>query len=215
MNTAPARAPHGRAARPSPGRLGPRRLSPRLLSPRRPGPRHPRERYLGQRRPAPGRDREHPAVRRLGATSETTAADDGRAIIEVVFLGVLVLIPVIYILIAVLRLQSATLAVSQAARDVGRLIETHGDASQVESVARTDLRDQGLAADRMTVRAVAPGADCATDAEAGFNLQPGATYDVCVIATVTLPGVPTILSGSNNTVTGVYTVHIGGLREGP
>jgi hypothetical protein len=35
-----------------------------------------------------------------------------------------------------------------------------------------------------------------------------------VIVVVDLPGVPTAVTGSRNTVTGVYTVHIDELREG-
>lgn len=165
---------------------------------------------------APGRRRCRRSLAGRGSDSSGPARDDGRAIIEVVFLGVLVLIPVIYIMIALLRLQSATLAVSQAARDVGRLIETSGDTDQIEAVARTDLHDQGISTDSMIIRAVPKGTDCdGSDDALTISRQPGATYDVCVISVVTLPGVPTILSGSDNTVTGVYTVHIGELREGP
>lgn len=144
-----------------------------------------------------------------------STGDDGRALIEVVFLAVLLLIPVVYILVAVLRLQSATLAVSQAARDVGRLMET-ADATAAHTayqVARYALRDQHVDPDAVRIRVVAPGSDC-TSPEVGVSHQPGATYDVCVIAGISLPGVPTVLSGSENTVTGVYTVHIGELREG-
>ena len=42
----------------------------------------------------------------------------------------------------------------------------------------------------------------------------GAVYDICVTAVISLPGVPTVITGSHNTVTGIYTVHIGDLREG-
>jgi hypothetical protein len=143
--------------------------------------------------------------------------DEGRALIEVVFLAVLLLIPVVYILASVLRLQSATLAVAQAARDVGRLIETAPDTTALGSagdVARVALQDQNVSPDRLRLRTVAPGADCRQAPEVDATLRPGASYDVCVIAVITLPGVPTVLSGSDNTVTGVYSVHIGELREG-
>ncbi len=155
-------------------------------------------------------------VRLRGA--RRAARDDGRAIIEVVFLAVLLLIPTMYILIALLRLQAATLAVAQAARDAGRLIETSTSGSVgeplIRAVAGQDLQDQGITPDTMTVRAVASGSDCRQAPAVAPSYQPGATYDLCVIAQITLPGVPTVLSGSHNTVTGVYTVHIGQLREG-
>jgi hypothetical protein len=133
----------------------------------------------------------------------------------VVFLAVLLLIPVLYIMIGLLRLQSATVAVAQAARDAGRLIETRGYSPDVDLIARTDLHDQGLPTDQMTVKPVTSGADCRHGSTFTPDYLPGETFDLCVIAVVSLPGVPTVISGSNNTVTGVYTVHIGDLREGP
>jgi hypothetical protein len=146
-------------------------------------------------------------------------ADEGRAIIEVMFLAVLLLIPVVYILIALLRLQGATLAVSQAARDVGRLIETSAttgvSAQLMHEVAGQDLRDQGISTANLALRTTPTGGDCAQSHSLEPSYQPGATYQLCVVAVVSLPGVPTILSGSKNTVTGIYTVHIGQLREGP
>jgi hypothetical protein len=39
-------------------------------------------------------------------------------------------------------------------------------------------------------------------------------YDICVVAVVTLPGVPSVMTGSNNTITGVFTMHVGDFREG-
>jgi len=152
-------------------------------------------------------------------TTARPRPDEGRAIIEVVFLAVLLLIPVIYVLIALLRLQGATLAVGQAARDVGRMIETSSAAGAstqlMHDVAGQDLRDQGISTTNMALRTTPAGGDCARSNSFEPSYQPGATYQLCVVAVVSLPGVPTILSGSKNTVTGVYTVHIGELREGP
>ncbi len=143
--------------------------------------------------------------------------DDGRAVIEVVFLAVLLLIPTMYILIGVLRLQAATLAVAQAARDVGRLIETSPglpSLDQAAAVARVALADQRVPGDGMRIATIDAGGDCARAGSAHFSRQAGTDYDVCVIAVIDLPGVPTALAGSRNTVTGVYTVHIDDLREG-
>lgn len=143
--------------------------------------------------------------------------DEGRALIEVVFLAVLLLIPTVYILIGVLRLQAATMAVAQAARDVGRLIETSpglpstADAHQVAEIA---LTDQHIDSDGLTITTTSAGGDCANATGAAFSRQPGTDYDICITAVITLPGVPTILTGSANTVTGSYTVHIDELREG-
>lgn len=142
-------------------------------------------------------------------------ADEGRALIEVVFLAVLVLIPTVYIMIGVLRVQAATMAVAQAARDVGRLVETSTMLPTVDdavTVAAVALQDQNISADGLRVVTAAPGGECGTVAT--LTRRPGSDYDICVIAVISLPGVPTVLTGSANTVTGVYTVHIDELREG-
>lgn len=142
--------------------------------------------------------------------------DAGRALIEVVVLGVLVLIPVLYVLIALFRVQAATFAVTQAARDAGRLIETADSLSngldRARQAAAVSLADQNVPEDSLRITFVGPGAAC-SDSPVTPTLTPGASYTVCVSATLTLPGVPGFLTGDNNTTTAAYTVHIGELRE--
>ncbi|MGI8590807.1 MAG: hypothetical protein ACR2M5_07445 [Nakamurella sp.] len=144
--------------------------------------------------------------------------DQGRAMIEVIFLGVLMLIPVIYILIGVLRLQATTFAVTQAARDAGRALDSapviEDGIARARQIATIDLADQHVPADQISVQFVAAGTSCSPTNAVPPTLQGGAVYDVCVTAVVALPGVPSIVTGSKNTITGVYTVHIGDLREG-
>ncbi len=156
---------------------------------------------------------------RCNPTHQDRAVDDaGRAIIEVIFLAVLLLIPVVYILISVLRLQAATFAVSQAARDAGRVIDAAPSVDEAiaraQQIARIDLADQHIPDSGLTLRFVAAGNDCKNGTSIPPTLDAGATYDICIIAVVSLPGVPTAVTGAHNTVTGVYTVHIGDLREG-
>lgn len=150
--------------------------------------------------------------------AEPTDQDHGRAIIEVIFLAVLVLIPVTYIFIGLIRLQATTFAVTQAARDAGRAIDaapTIGDGiDRANLIAAIDLADQNVSTASITLQFIAPGTQCTAANEITPNLDPGAAYDLCVTAVVTLPGVPTVLTGRNNTVTGVYSIRIGELREG-
>ena len=157
----------------------------------------------------------NPAIR---ASEDPDAGDDGRALIEVVFLAVLVLVPIVYLMAFLLRVQSATLAVAQAARDAGRLIEMADDpntaVANAEDAVATALADQHVSDDGAQLKFVDAGGDCLSGPAITASLTGGSTYDVCVIAVVRLPGIPTVLSGSSNTVTGVYTVHIGALREG-
>ena len=144
-------------------------------------------------------------------------SDEGRALIEVIFLAVLILIPTIYILISILRIQSATFAVGQGARDAGRVMDfapsTAVGVARAEEIARLALADQKVPADGLDLRFVPVGGDCVTSPEITPTLQAGAVYDVCVVAVVSLPGVPTVLTGSRNTVSGVFTLHVGDFRE--
>jgi Flp pilus assembly protein TadG len=158
------------------------------------------------------------------STSRTTdgprpdSDDAGRAIIEVVFLAVLMLIPILYLLISLVRIQAATLAVTQAARDAGRAIDTaptiDEGIARARQIAAIDLADQHIPNGNITLQFVNPGAPCTADNATTPSLSPGAVYDLCITTTLTLPGVPTIVTGDDNTATGVYTVHISDLREG-
>lgn len=142
--------------------------------------------------------------------------DGGRALIEVIVLGILVLIPAVYIAIAILRVQAATLAVNQAARDAGRAIDNAPTlelgVAQAKELAALALTDQHVPVDRITVEFRNPGDSCTGGAGVLPDLRGGAEYDICVTAVITFPGVPTVLSGERNTVTGVYTLHVGEFR---
>lgn len=159
------------------------------------------------------------ALRADGRTPDAQApdGDEGRALIEVIFLAVLILIPTVYILVSFLRIQAATFAVSQGARDAGRVMDfaptTAIGVARAEEIARLALTDQNIPTDGMDLRFVPVGGDCVASAEVTPTLQAGAVYDVCVIAVVTLPGVPSVITGSRNTISGVFTLHVGDFRE--
>ena len=63
------------------------------------------------------------AVRRLRAPRR---ADEGRAILEFVFLGVLLLLPLMYLVMTVARIQAASFSASLAGREAGRAFVTAG-----------------------------------------------------------------------------------------
>lgn len=156
-----------------------------------------------------------------GTTDEVDDAgenDSGRAIIEVIFLAVLLLIPTVYILISVVRVQAATFAVTQAARDAGRLIDAAPSIdvglARAQEAAVVALTDQRVPSDQVQIRFTAPGAECSAGVTTPPPLDNGTLVDICVTAVVSLPGVPTVLTGSDNTVTGVYTLQVGEFVEG-
>lgn len=145
------------------------------------------------------------------------ASDSGRAILEVIFGAVLLLIPTVYILITVLKFQAATFAVTQAARDVGRVVSINfpnGTQTQVQQVAEVALADQQLSARDVVVRFTEPGASCDAGTTTLPPLRAGSRVDVCVTTVVDLPGVPSVIGGSRNTVTGVYSLAINDFVEG-
>ena len=141
--------------------------------------------------------------------------DEGRAIIEVVWLAVLVLIPVVYVLISVLQIQSTSFAVAQAARDAGRIIDTAPDLTAglegAVAAARRTMADQNLPSDDLSLTFTAAGAGCGGPQIAPV-LTAGETFDICVVAPLRLPLLPAGLTAAN-TVSGVYTYHVGEFRE--
>jgi Flp pilus assembly protein TadG len=142
------------------------------------------------------------------------AADRGSAIIEFVFVTVIVLLPLIYVVVAAAAVQHSQLAVSEAAREAGRAYATSDSATHAAAralaAARISLADQNLD-DGMTLRYVAAGASCSSS-EVAPQLVPGAQFTVCVIRHTTLPAIPSILAGQGITSVGEYVVHVDDYR---
>jgi hypothetical protein len=141
--------------------------------------------------------------------------DRGAASIEFVFLGILVMVPLLYLVIAAFEVQRNAFAVTQAAREAGRAFGTADDLTGAEDRARyameLALRDQGLSPGGTELRYGAPGGGCAGAGVA--TLDPGADFEVCVVRTFRVPAVPSYFDGGNNTVTGRYLVHIDDFRS--
>ncbi len=142
--------------------------------------------------------------------------DDGRAVIEFVFLGVLTLMPLLYLVIAVSTFERSLFAATQAARDAGRAYATADDpaSAEVRAAYSADLalRDQGVVPAQRTLKYIAVSADCRSGATGAQSLAPGAEFAVCVIQPVRIPGIPGFLDARANTVTGRYVVHIDDFR---
>jgi Flp pilus assembly protein TadG len=142
--------------------------------------------------------------------------DSGSAIIEFVFVAVVVMVPLVYLIAAVATVQRNTLAVTQAARDAGRAFVTSDSDTEarqrVDAAVRLALTDQGLPNDA-TTRFVATGGKC-TDRAIIPRLVPGAEFTVCVTRRVQLPAVPTVLTGRGIRTVGVYLVHVDDFRQG-
>jgi Flp pilus assembly protein TadG len=155
------------------------------------------------------------AVRRLRRVVDGVRRGDcGSAIVEFVFVAVIVMVPLVYLIVAVAAVQRSQLAVSQAARESGRALATSSGPAQaqvrVAAAVRLAMVAQGLPADAV-VRYVAAGAGCST-AAIPPRVAPGAQFTVCVSRHVELPGVPSVLSGRGITTVGEYVVHVDDYR---
>lgn len=80
---------------------------------------------------------------------ERAADEGGTAVIEFVWLAVLLLVPLIYLVLCLARLQAGSYAVTQAARESGRAFITAEDPAAAErrasAAAEIAFEDQGFA----------------------------------------------------------------------
>lgn len=113
--------------------------------------------------------------------------DDGNALVEFVYLAVLLMVPLVYVLLTVFLVQRASFGVTEAARQAGRAYVTaEDDASgraRARAAARLALDDQGIAC-----------ADCAA-VSAPAGVAPGSAVDVRVRYFVRLPVVGAFFRG--------------------
>ena len=115
--------------------------------------------------------------------------DTGSAVIEFLTLGVLMMVPLVYLVITLGRIQAASFAVDGAAREASRAyVDADSEAAgSSRAVAVTDLalRDQGF--ERSALRG--PAISCSRSP----CLTPGGQVAVSVAVAVVLPGVPGVV----------------------
>jgi len=125
---------------------------------------------------------------RLGAGQ----GDAGSAVVEFLGLALLLLVPIVYLVLTLARVEAAAYAAHGAARESGRLITRSADDAQglTRAGAAVELAfaDQGFAVDAADVLRVAcDHVPCVT---------PGGQVVVEVRVDVPLPGVPAWVRGS-------------------
>lgn len=153
-------------------------------------------------------------MKRPANTRPGCADEDGSAIIEFVFVAVLVMVPLVYLIVAVASVQRSQLGVTNAAREAGRAYATADSPAQgrarAQDAAAIAFADAGLAT-RAEVRFVAAGAAC-DSAGVEPSLDAGAEFAVCVVRRSELPAVPSIVGGRGITTAGRFVVHIDDYR---
>jgi len=136
----------------------------------------------------------------------------GTALVEVTWLSLLLLVPLLYVVVAVFEVQRAAYAVDAATRAAGRaysLAPTQAaGAVRARTAAEVALLDQGLPLSRAQVAircAPAPGS-C---------LSPGSVIHVRISCPVALPLMPDALGGNTPSirVESEHAVPYGSFRE--
>ena len=121
----------------------------------------------------------------------TRRGDDGSALIEVTWLAVLLMVPLVYVLLSVFDVQRGAFGVSAASRAAGRaysLADSDAEGrSRARAAARTALADQGFD-DGFDL-------DITCTPEPRACLSPGSVITVVVRAQVDLPLAPAALGG--------------------
>jgi hypothetical protein len=115
--------------------------------------------------------------------------DAGSAIVEFVWLGVLLMVPLVYLVLTAVSLQRSAFGVTGAARDAARAYATAGsDATgqrRAAAAAELALSDQGVA--WSPAGSVVACGDC--------SYAPGSSFTVELHTRVALPLVPSWLCG--------------------
>lgn len=115
-------------------------------------------------------------------------SDDGNALLEFVYLSVLLMVPLVYVLTTAFQVQRAAFGVTEAARQAGRAFTTAETTAQgsarAQAAAELALTDQGIAL-REPLEVSAPN-----------GLDPGASVRVTVLHRVELPLVGGLFGGA-------------------
>lgn len=134
----------------------------------------------------------------------TRRDDRGSAVVEFVVLGVVLLLPVVYLVLTVGRIQAGTYAVDGAARAAARAYTAAPEeglgAARALAAVRVSLLDQGFDVDPASVTVV--------ECSASPCLTPSATVAVRVSLDVVLPGVPAFVDRVVPTHVTVRSTHV-------
>lgn len=130
-------------------------------------------------------------------TGRSRRTQRGTALVEVTWLAILLLVPLLYIVLAVFEVQRSAFAVSAAARSAGRAYVMAPDEvsamQRAHAAAEVALSDQGLSLDRVHLSVT-----CEPDP--GNCLAPGSVVDVALSYPVALPLMPSALGGNTPSV---------------
>jgi hypothetical protein len=144
---------------------------------------------------------------RVGAASARAVpnrAEEGSAVVEFVTLGVLMLLPLVYLVLTLGRLQAGAFAVDGAAREAARAFAAAPDdataRARAVAVVRLGLKDEGFDSD--------PAAAMSVQCSATPCLTPRGRVAVQVAVDVVLPGIPAFVDHFASTHVTVRSEHV-------
>jgi hypothetical protein len=128
--------------------------------------------------------------------------DSGRAIVEFLVVGLLLLVPVVYFVITLSRVQAAAFAVSTASREAGRAFTTADDEerayARAQAAARLSFEDFDFGPDG-SIDLRCDGSPC---------LRPEGRVEAVATVNLRLPLVPDILRGALPAALPVSATHV-------
>ncbi|CAB4935301.1 unannotated protein [freshwater metagenome] len=132
----------------------------------------------------------------------SASSDRGSAVTEFLVIGVLILMPLAYIVMSVMRVQAAAFASSQAAREAGRAFVSADSVplghQRADVAARLAFLDQGFELPGSALSVTCGGGDC---------LAPGAVVSIDLNWAVDLPWIPSSLAGGRALSVPIHAMH--------
>jgi Flp pilus assembly protein TadG len=132
----------------------------------------------------------------------------GSALVEFVFIALVVFVPLVYLVAGFSAVQRGVFASTAAAREAGRALGTAPDVSSGQARAgravQLAVADQHVDATDVRLAYAPPGSGCGAAGTYQPTLTPGETFSVCVMVTVRIPLIPDFIR--TNTATGQFVV---------
>ncbi|WNB86408.1 pilus assembly protein [Cellulomonas sp. ATA003] len=138
------------------------------------------------------KERPAPHRRERWRTGAVPNGDHGNAVVEFLAAALLLLLPVLYLVLVLGRLQAATFAAEGAAREAGRSFTT---ATSVQGAPERAVASVRIALDDQGFEAVDARSALAVTCSSEPCLVPGSDVQVRVAFDVVLPGVPSFVHG--------------------
>jgi hypothetical protein len=147
-------------------------------------------------------------VRWLRARLAIGDDEGGSAIVEFVFIALVVFLPLVYVVAGFSAVQRGVFASTEAAREAGRALGTAPDPvtgqARAEAAVRIAVEDQSVEATDVVLAYAPVGAGCEAAGSYQPSLTPGEEFTVCVTVTVRVPLLPEFIDA--NTATGEFVV---------